>query len=714
MIIVELQTVFGEAKKLKTPEDLQNALALLRRHLSLAGLLGCTIKTVINLHVALEMDLTRNCLISVGKMTELLISMRWAIEAVSKGILFNLQTAQELYQFKLLSVIEALRKKLLKSGLRDPKKLNTFSVLEVAERCVNGALTRNRLMVLKLISTEEIQQIFASEGNVSLIDIIKYLQQCLNPYSEWESVLDTSFLFCNKSILKVYLKNYLLQLEDPSRLVNFLAAMSVPNNHPRAKRMSSLFKETIQTELVHKLSREIENKLRLDYHKKLNKNAEMNLNTLVLRDPSAIIQLKPIEVFNEYFELKELIEADLSQTFYNLITVSPHDWKTYGEMRQAAEFCYGLQTVPDGLPLRTVDQACDIMAILKDMSIFVHRFSYDMNSQVFVEKESNNKHLNAIHVSHVAQSIQTHGIGIINTTVNVTYQFLKKKIHIFSQLLYDEHVKSRLIRDHRIVMDRIMNKTNPVYPLEAGANLMKHIRSVFAASNREKSYMDGFRDLIIEIGNALGFVRSMRSGRLEMGANALEHFIRSQDNDTNYEPSFAESTNAEIKNAAKTLDEAIQSLEDNFSESANYLKMLVNAFNKHIRNEKFAHLHKFYLIVPALSMNYVEHMIILKEDLSREHSRCHQYMDDGFTLGLVYLLTVLDQIDAFNSLHWFTTVDRYYKDEIQKLASRPTEAGVDQEKIMQTRSLSERRFRSLQREFNLLYFNLSSSKIFFQ
>jgi len=37
--------------------------------------------------------------------------------------------------------------------------------------------------------------------------------------------------------------------------------------------------------------------------------------------------------------------------------------------------------------------------------------------QIFVERSSNNKHLNTINIRHIANSIRTHGTGIMNTTV---------------------------------------------------------------------------------------------------------------------------------------------------------------------------------------------------------------------------------------------------------------------------------------------------------
>jgi len=38
----------------------------------------------------------------------------------------------------------------------------------------------------------------------------------------------------------------------------------------------------------------------------------------------------------------------------------------------------------------------------------------------------------------------------MNTTVNFTYQFLSKKFYVFSQFMFDEHIKSKLIKVHKL------------------------------------------------------------------------------------------------------------------------------------------------------------------------------------------------------------------------------------------------------------------------
>ena len=63
--------------------------------------------------------------------------------------------------------------------------------------------------------------------------------------------------------------------------------------------------------------------------------------------------------------------------------------------------------------------------------------------QQFVEfkPDKSSKHLNTIKIQSIAASIRQHGLGVLNTAVNFTYQFLAQKFNIFSQFLYDDYIK---------------------------------------------------------------------------------------------------------------------------------------------------------------------------------------------------------------------------------------------------------------------------------
>jgi len=155
--------------------------------------------------------------------------------------------------------------------------------------------------------------------------------------------------------------------------------------------------------------------------------------------------------------------------------VALHDWKTYAEMRGLAAKKYGLNLQEVHLPGATLEQGLDVLEIMRNIHIFVSRYNYNLNNQIFIEKTSDSKTLNTINITHIANSIRTHGIGIMNTTVNFTYQFLRKKFIIFSQFLFDDHIKSRLIKDTRFYKES-KDKFNGKYPYDRAEKFNKEIR----------------------------------------------------------------------------------------------------------------------------------------------------------------------------------------------------------------------------------------------
>lgn len=144
-------------------------------------------------------------------------------------------------------------------------------------------------------------------------------------------------------------------------------------------------------------------------------------------------------------------------------------------------------------------------------------------------------------------------------------------------------------------------------------------------------------------------------------------------------------------------------------------QLLVNTFAPHFRNPKNAHLKNFYIIVPALTINYIEHILIAKDKLNKKNKEGALFTDDGFPMGLIYILKLLDQITDFNSLNWYNSIKTKVKDERSKIGQQRNKimSGGD-EKLLQTLLLSEKRLNAFQMEFELLFYNISSAKIFFQ
>lgn len=89
---------------------------------------------------------------------------------------------------------------------------------------------------------------------------------------------------------------------------------------------------------------------------------------------------------------------------------------------------------------------------------------------MFIEKNSKSKMLNIIRVANAVSSIQTHGLGILNSAVrenimrflrssflqiNFAYRTLVKKFKAFSRFLFDEQIKGQLVKDIRYYRDSI-------------------------------------------------------------------------------------------------------------------------------------------------------------------------------------------------------------------------------------------------------------------
>lgn len=133
--------------------------------------------------------------------------------------------------------------------------------------------------------------------------------------------------------------------------------------------------------------------------------------------------------------------------------------------------------------------------------------------------------------------------------------------------------------------------------------------------------------------------------------------------------------------------------------------------------------------MPPLTINYIEFIITAKEKMNKKTKQQGTlFTDDGFAIGLAYVLKLLNQTSEFNSLHWFKAVRRKYGQERERLLNDAKLSGgsdggrqsssLNQQsydaKLQQTLALSEKRINMILQEFDLLYCNLSSAKIFFQ
>ncbi|CAG2173816.1 unnamed protein product, partial [Oppiella nova] len=602
------------------------------------------------------------------------------------------------------------------------KKLDLLSAVILASNCLNGPILTNPRRILTSICLSIISTALSAEDIAKLLMLTRKLELFTKIHALVDIRTNCEFLYFNRAVLGIYFNNFFeSESSNVHELRHFFSALSdsftfinkCKDDEKRellTKQFETETYEQFKSDFLDRICTEFETELRLQVHSDLQLDDQSPFKRH-LHDFSALLTSEPIRFNDRLISIKSYVEEYLNEMAYNLTTIALHDWKTYESMLNLAKTKYGLEFVRSQLPTQTLEQGLDVLEITRNIHVFVSRYLYNLNNQMFIEKSSNNKHLNVLLIRHVANSIQTHGFGIINTTVNFTYQFLRKKFYIFSQFLYEEHIKSRLIKDLRYFRESEANK----FPFERAEKLCKGIRKLGLTADG-MSYLDQFRQLISQIGNVLGFVRMLRSGALHCSSNSV-NFVPDLDDLT--EVSFEtmtsdESLSADTVTAGQNLDSILSTLNRNFTESTDYFKLLVDVFAQTFRDSKNYHLKNFYAILPATTYNFVEHLIISKEKMTRKNKVGAAFTDDGFAMGVAYILKLLNQFNDFDSLHWFSSVSEKIKTEINE-ANRQSALNANSDvKLTQTTSLTIKRLENLQKEFHLLEYSLTSSRILFK
>ncbi|KAJ2942683.1 hypothetical protein O0L34_g11224 [Tuta absoluta] len=714
--VLHMEDSFSANHKLNANEISSHAKILLEG-LDIASHINYSVLTLINLHVSLGIPLSKSMLMSLFEVIDMLKCLKNAVSRNSNEIISSINMTIQHLTFQATSSILEVKKTLMTDKNYANKRLDELTCLVIAERSLKGAVTVERNVAANIALSFVPDTTYLEDSYVRLGMLLEKVQTLSNFLKSMDLFCNCSWMLWHQHLVPIYfdqnftiqlnslrLKYFLMVLEDCTRLLH---KTDKQNGKNKAQQLINKIKNMIDDSILRSTSQNIETNLRLHIHSHLQLDVVNPFSFDMAKKLLLVIDNFRVQCI--YMSVVPTVEHYLSTMYYNLTTVVLSDWKTYGEMRQMARFKFNLKTVQDNLPTQTLEQGLDVLEIMRNIHIFVSKFLYNLNNQIFIEKSSNNKHLNSINIRHVANSIRTHGTGTMNTTVNFTYQFLKKKFFTFSQFMYDEHIKSRLIKDLRNLRENVQIYENK-YPYKNAEKFNKGIKVLGVAADGQ-SYLDLFRDLISQIGNAMGYVRMIRSGGRHCCSDATVFLPTLEINKCFKDLCEEDSLGLETTKSAENLDNNIDGLISNFLQGTEYFKLLVDVFAPVFRNPKNVHLNNFFIIIPPLTLNFVEHMILSKDKMSKKNKVGAAFTDDGFAMGIAYILKLLDQDSSFEALHWFESVWQHLSDEKKSLEEQKTKGSVQ---LQQALALTEKKLRTIEEEYKLLYYSLTSARIFFR
>jgi WASH complex subunit 7 len=240
---------------------------------------------------------------------------------------------------------------------------------------------------------KQIREGDVDEINLQLrkLEILGSLQQLLGVAT------DCSFLLTSRGLLPLFFASMRADWPHARQLPHLLAAVADAEDGLRAVGEGGLMPEgaraefrdfvvgVLEDEIVMPLCQQIETDLRIHIHS--NQIAQMKKSNPLKEgssDLTAVLSLPPLLVLGTLVDIKEKVASYLDSTFYNLTTVTTHDWRTYEEMRTLAQDKYGVSLIETYLPTGSVEQGIDVLEIMRNIHVFVTRYHYHLHTQVLL------------------------------------------------------------------------------------------------------------------------------------------------------------------------------------------------------------------------------------------------------------------------------------------------------------------------------------------
>jgi hypothetical protein len=137
-------------------------------------------------------------------------------------------------------------------------------------------------------------------------------------------------------------------------------------------------------------------------------------------------------------------------------------------------------------------------------------------------------------------------------------------------------------------------------------------------------------------------VRLIKNASLKDNQNLLK-FIPSFLTDYKFEDvAYDLNIGGEVLESVKMFDESVRLMQKQGTDANDYLRTIVKNNEGFADNdERYMPLKNFYTMVPAVSIAYIDHITRGREKLQKRNNTDGFISDDGFALGIVYLLRIL-------------------------------------------------------------------------
>ena len=705
--------------------------------LCIANYLRKNISNILETHLNLDIQLTQELINSITSGLELIKVIESEFNKLMSMIGLNLNLLNRALlgpiQVILKKVAEIAQKK-VKDGKSTNEELyrNALSGCTIFYACSQAVQSQLRLVIEKLIlSTISAKEMLDESSSKTLSENL-WMVELINQLSrEVKRCTDCSFLYLYQNILPTSYKY--IYSDRPKRLYYFMMAVNdiekplYYNKHKEndgiemIKLLRKTSFETFEGYFLKKLAKEIEDDLRTVVHSSFIEGLEstsysdVNLNTY--------LNIKSFKFFDKVISIRRYIEEHLNMNFYKLTTLNLNNAQTYQKMRVLAKHKYGLNLHEVILPNQNLEQGKDILDIIRNLNKFAKSYTHNMHSQIFIEINNGSSYINVIGVQQIINSLNTHGKGIVNSIINKAFGYISKSIRNLLGILFDDYILS-LLKDEKTFWEQNKATIKYNYPLERAMSLRQKIINL--DENKVVNNISKCIQFITQIGNAVALSRCIRTALMDYNSqnvnlltsyniddfnNLVQQLILQVKSDpvnpnvNNISPNMLSNTQNSLNDANRLFCDMVNSLKQ--TGEINYLQVLVTSFQGSLSPEKVPDIDLFAFLLPPLTITFIDNAINARDNLLKKNKseEMAYFSDDGFMMGVCYLLKVFSADKKFESLSWFPSVISYYNAQKIQRKNEKGSHGVD--------TLNERQITSYKEQFELQYFTYTSAAILF-
>ncbi|CAF5185692.1 unnamed protein product, partial [Rotaria magnacalcarata] len=190
--------------------------------------LSHTVKTLISLHSTLQLAIKSECMLILYRYTELLKVIETTYHRHAMAIAPYFNAIMQYHSQRLLKII-AIAKKRITSGTDKrftDKQVDVLAALVLAESCLNGPCTKERLLIFRLaFSFGSRLKTCRDDEMIAIEEALRKVESLASFSEKLHAACDTTFLYWEQNSFRLYLQDLFLTVRDPHRLHFIFAAL---------------------------------------------------------------------------------------------------------------------------------------------------------------------------------------------------------------------------------------------------------------------------------------------------------------------------------------------------------------------------------------------------------------------------------------------------------------------------------------------------------